>query len=60
LEAVIFQISQTGTQLKTERDREEEKTVLKYDTSLSKPYRVELTPLPLCQIGMYIRGMFLK
>jgi hypothetical protein len=27
---------------------------LKYNTSLSKPFRIELTPLPLCQMGMYI------
>jgi hypothetical protein len=56
LEAVTFQISQTGTQL----DREEEKTVLKYNTSLSKPYRVELTPLPICQMGTYISRYTLK
>jgi hypothetical protein len=36
-----------------DRDREEENTVLKHNTSLSKPYRVQLTPLPLCQMGMY-------
>jgi len=42
------------TNRNTVKDREtERRRRLFWNTSLSKPYKVELTPLPLCQMGMY-------